>query len=162
MTSLFRKAIRPASSATPKDIVSHGSSTFTTWTIAGLSGYSHAPLAESRDGNTYLGKWPMFYLSDPLQFRSPTRRRTRQQKNPAELYSTGFLYPIALMYSHQSLLGKPTISKKPATPLRRNPFDPAGLNPVPRCARSKTSSGGGQQAPRKAQHLLRPPGRRAA
>ena len=41
----------------------------------------------------------MFYLSGPLQFRSPTRRRTRQQKNPAELYSTGFLYPIALTYS---------------------------------------------------------------
>ena len=41
-------------------------------------------------------------------------------------------------------------------------YGPAGLNPVRRYVRSRTSSGGGQQVPRKAQHLLRPPGRRAA
>lgn len=159
--SLFRKAIRPANSVTPKDIVSHGGSAFMTWTMAGLSGYSHAPLAESRGSNTYLGKWPLFYLNTPFNFEARLAVK-RGNKKPGRAVLDRVFIPYCLDVFAQSLPGKPTISKKPATPLRRDLFDSAGLNPVRRYVRSRTSSGGGQQAPRKAQHLLQPPGRRAA
>lgn len=63
-------------------------------------------------------------LECPPSISKPDSPSNEATKNPAELYSTGFLYPIALIHWHQSLLGKPTISKKPASPFRRNPSIP--------------------------------------
>ena len=55
-----------------------------------LSGYSYAPSVESRGRNAYLGKWPLFCLSDPFQFRILTRRRMRQQKTRPSCTRPGF------------------------------------------------------------------------
>ena len=101
-------------------------------------------------------------LEWPPSISKPDSPSNEATKKPGRAVLDRVFIPYCLDVFAQSLPGKPTISKKSATSLRRDPFDPAGLNPVRRCVRSRTSSGGGQQAPRKAQHLLRPPGRRAA
>ena len=98
-----------------------------TWTIAGLSGYSHALLAESRGSNTYLGKWPLLYLNTPFNFEARLAVK-RGNKKPGRAVLDRVFIPYCLDVFAQSLPGKPTISKKSATPLRRDPFDPAGLN----------------------------------
>lgn len=48
----------------------------------------------------------MFYLNTPFNFEARLAVK-RGNKNPAELYSTGFLYPIALMYSHKAFWESP-------------------------------------------------------
>ena len=49
----------------------------------------------------------MFYLSAPFNFEARLAIKRDNKKNPAELYSTGFLYPIASMYSHKAFRESP-------------------------------------------------------